>query len=390
MALLLPFLALVSWSTSCAAEKDDATFMAAQGHLLKALGLPTRPPSKRLSSAVPDIMMQIYRRQKRWSDVVDPAVEPHLQLLTGGMADTVRSHWHTEQSADNAYGPDRFRFRFNLTANRGGDDEASQESLLGAELRLFRHKSHRDDCKDRYVVRVYDVLRPATKRLGEAHLRLLDTRVLEPSRKGGWLGLDVMPAVQRWVAGEKNHGLYVQVWSEDPSSNTSSLLKGISPLALHPPSKPDPDWASYQPVLLTYSSTSSMPASIRERRSTRGSRRQHGQHRRKGNKRDACQRHPLRVDFSHVGWNDWIVAPPSYDAYYCHGDCPFPLPDHLNGTNHATVQTLINSMRTGGNVPRPCCVPTDMSSISLLYMDASDRVVLKNYQDMVVEHCGCR
>ena len=49
---------------------------------------------------------------------------------------------------------------------------------------------------------------------------------------------------------------------------------------------------------------------------------------------------PLYVDFSDVGWNDWIVAPPGYHAFYCHGECPFPLADHLNSTNHAIVQTL--------------------------------------------------
>ncbi|XP_064484186.1 bone morphogenetic protein 2-like [Ornithodoros turicata] len=375
---------LAFWWMSCDAL-DDATLQAVQGHLLEALGLPARPRGRRaLSSMVPDVMMQLYKRQQRWTDIIDPMAEPHLQLLAGGMADTVRSHRHTEQRQDDAYGPDRFRYRFNLTANRGGDPE---ETLLGAELRLFRRRASPEECHDRYVVRVYDVLRPATKKLGEAHLRLLDTRILQPTRRDGWIGLDVVPAVQRWVAGEKNHGLYVQVWSEDPNSNTSSLLRGLGPLALRPTTPPDPSWSSYQPVLLTYTSSSSNSSGSRARRSTRGSRRQH---RRKGAKRDACQRYPLRVEFSHVGWNDWIVAPPSYDAYYCHGDCPFPLPDHLNGTNHATVQTLVNSMRNGGNVPRACCVPTDLSPISLLYVDASERVVLKNYQDMVVEHCGCR
>ena len=41
-------------------------------------------------------------------------------------------------------------------------------------------------------------------------------------------------------------------------------------------------------------------------------------------------------------------------------------------------------------MPAPCCVPTALSAISLLYVDDDDKVVLRNYRDMVVEACGCR
>ncbi|XP_040572440.1 bone morphogenetic protein 4 [Lepeophtheirus salmonis] len=105
-------------------------------------------------------------------------------------------------------------------------------------------------------------------------------------------------------------------------------------------------------------------------------------------KRQYCTRHELYVDFSAVGWNDWIVAPPGYHAYYCSGECPFPLSDHYNATNHAIVQNLLNSVQP--SVPKPCCVPTELSPISMLYLDEYEKVVLKNYQNMVVETCGCR
>ena len=82
------------------------------------------------------------------------------------------------------------------------------------------------------------------------------------------------------------------------------------------------------------------------------------------------------VDFAEVGWNDWIVAPPGYNAQVCHGDCPFPLADHLNATNHAIVQTMVNSVDPSA-VPRSCCVPTELSPISMLYLDEYEKVVLK-------------
>lgn len=104
--------------------------------------------------------------------------------------------------------------------------------------------------------------------------------------------------------------------------------------------------------------------------------------------RNRCRRHPLYVDFNDVGWHKWIIAPSGYDAFFCLGECRFPLADHMNSSSHAMVQTLVNSVN--GAVPRPCCVPTSLSPIALLYLDSQDRVVLKNYQDMVVEGCGCR
>ena len=50
--------------------------------------------------------------------------------------------------------------------------------------------------------------------------------------------------------------------------------------------------------------------------------------------------------------------------------------------------TLKNSVKL--QVPRACCVATDLSSISMLYLDEYEKVVLKNYENMVIEGCGCR
>lgn len=39
---------------------------------------------------------------------------------------------------------------------------------------------------------------------------------------------------------------------------------------------------------------------------------------------------------------EWIIAPEGYGAYYCSGECNFPLNAHMNATNHAIVQTLVH------------------------------------------------
>ncbi|XP_036891328.1 growth/differentiation factor 7 [Sturnira hondurensis] len=102
-----------------------------------------------------------------------------------------------------------------------------------------------------------------------------------------------------------------------------------------------------------------------------------------------CSRKPLHVDFKELGWDDWIIAPLDYQAYHCEGVCDFPLRSHLEPTNHAIIQTLLNSMAPEA-APASCCVPARLSPISILYIDAANNVVYKQYEDMVVEACGCR
>lgn len=111
--------------------------------------------------------------------------------------------------------------------------------------------------------------------------------------------------------------------------------------------------------------------------------------RKRGRRRErSCKRNSLYVSFESVGWNDWIVAPTGYDAYYCQGTCNFPLSRFMNATNHAVVQTLVNDVDKAA-APKTCCVPTRLGEISMLYLDRS-QIVLKTYPEMVAQECGCR
>ncbi|XP_038606419.1 growth/differentiation factor 5 [Tachyglossus aculeatus] len=102
-----------------------------------------------------------------------------------------------------------------------------------------------------------------------------------------------------------------------------------------------------------------------------------------------CARKALHVNFKDMGWDDWIIAPLEYEAHHCDGLCEFPLRSHLEPTNHAVIQTLMNSMDPDATPPT-CCVPTRLSPISILFIDSANNVVYKQYEDMVVEACGCR
>lgn len=48
---------------------------------------------------------------------------------------------------------------------------------------------------------------------------------------------------------------------------------------------------------------------------------------------------------------DWIIAPEGYAAYYCEGECAFPLNNYMNATNHAIVQTLVSNHESREHKP---------------------------------------
>ncbi|XP_029449364.1 bone morphogenetic protein 2 [Rhinatrema bivittatum] len=341
--------------------------------LLHMFGLKRRPsPSKH--AVIPQYMRDLYR--------LHSAAGPHglpldyQQERAASRASTVRSFHHEEalEELPETSGKTAQRFFFNLTSI------PNEEFVTSAELRIFREQVQEPFVKNsssRHRINIYEIIKPAVATSRDPVIRLLDTRLVQHNASR-WESFDVTPAVVRWIAlGQPNHGFVVEVAHLDSESSVSKRHVRIS-RSLH---QDEGSWSQVRPLLVTFGyDGKGHPLHKREKRQAR--------HRQRKRLKSSCRRHPLYVDFSDVGWNDWIVAPPGYHAFYCHGECPFPLADHLNSTNHAIVQTLVNSVNS--NIPKACCVPTELSAISMLYLDENEKVVLKNYQDMVVEGCGCR
>ncbi|XP_007453505.1 PREDICTED: bone morphogenetic protein 3B [Lipotes vexillifer] len=103
-----------------------------------------------------------------------------------------------------------------------------------------------------------------------------------------------------------------------------------------------------------------------------------------------CSRRYLKVDFADIGWNEWIISPKSFDAYYCSGACEFPMPKIVRPSNHATIQSIVRAVGIVPGIPEPCCVPDKMNSLGVLFLDENRNVVLKVYPNMSVETCACR
>nr|AVD29925.1 decapentaplegic [Parhyale hawaiensis] len=397
---LLWFILLLHTRSCLATSSTDDL----QEELLKFLGM--KRPSHTTAPHVPSYMHQLYKDQQIFNYGSDSGShDGGFRYSHFGPPDTVRSIANITEISDVSEvrpGVGRIRVQFAL------DGLASDERLHTAQLRvthapstpqgdLVSRTSHHPNSvtgdfedyghnnkykKDQlpYVnyIRVYDVVRTLDD--GDSVLRLLDTALVD-RRQSGVLKLDVGPAVQRWVKKpHTNNGLVLEMDPFNKNHHQQSRSGGDTPDMSHlrirrSADVDDATWQDVRPSVVVYSDDGKPKQRVKRAKPSAPY--------------EQCRRHSLYVDFKLVDWQSWIVAPPGYAAYFCGGECEFPLSDHLNSTNHAIIQTLVNS-KYPERVPTACCVPTELSPISMLYVDEFSNVVLKNYQNMVVEACGCR
>uniref|UniRef100_H3AHE3 Bone morphogenetic protein 16 n=1 Tax=Latimeria chalumnae TaxID=7897 RepID=H3AHE3_LATCH len=350
---------------------DLNVIRSVQTLLLTRLGFRSCPQPKP-GLLIPQYMWDLYRYHS--GDL--PAIQDsgfQIPEEHTGKANTIRAFHHLE-GPENVGEPQEdqiFNFQFNISSIPG------DEKVTSAELRLHKEKpkSYGNSLLQR--VNLYHITDLQSRRR-----QLLETRVLTPNW-AQWESFDVTPAVLMWLQDSMaNMEFMIEVVHQNGTQvdwNQSGYLRVRRSLG-----EGEETWVHQRPLLVTYSHDGRGQPLARRTKIKRNGKMQKSKKRAK----PRCKRHPLFVDFKDVGWNKWIVAPSGYRAFYCHGECRFPLVDHMNSSSHAMVQTLVNSVNS--KVPRACCVPTDLSPIAMLYLDQHERVVLKNYNDMVVEGCGCR
>ncbi|TNN00079.1 bone morphogenetic protein 5 isoform X1 [Takifugu flavidus] len=284
-------------------------------------------------------------------------------------------------------------FRFDLTQIPEG------EAVTAAEFRIYKERSHSRYDNITLKVSIYQVIKENQNK--DAETFLLDSKKIHSSNSG-WLVFDTTATSNHWVMNpQQNLGLQLCVETADGRSLSikSAGLVGRS----GPQSK--------QPFLVAFFKASGVL--LRSVRAAGGKKKNHSRNKstnqqetsrapkpggtvayspstdyNTSEQKQACKKHELYVSFRDLGWQDWIIAPEGYAAFYCDGECAFPLNAHMNATNHAIVQTLVHLMFPD-NVPKPCCAPTKLNAISVLYFDDSSNVILKKYRNMVVRSCGC-
>ncbi|XP_075395417.1 bone morphogenetic protein 8B [Tenrec ecaudatus] len=356
-----------------------------QREILAVLGLPGRPRPRappaaaRLPASAPLFMLDLYHAMAR-DDDDDGRPERSL-----GRADLVMSFVNMVER-DHALGhhePHWKEFRFDLTPIPAG------EAVTAAEFRIYKLPSP-DHANQTLHVSMFEVVPEQSNR--ESDLFFLDLQTLRAGDEG-WLVLDVTAASDRWLlTRNKDLGLRLYVETEDGHSVDPGLAGLLGRQA------PGPK----QPFVVTFFRASPSPS--RTSRAVRPLKRRppkrtnelpqpnrlpgvfddvHG-----SGGRQVCRRHELYVSFQDLGWLDWVIAPQGYSAFYCEGECSFPLDSCMNATNHAILQSLVHLMKPDA-VPKACCAPTKLSATSVLYYDSSNNVILRKHRNMVVKACGC-
>ncbi|XP_077882120.1 bone morphogenetic protein 8B [Ictidomys tridecemlineatus] len=357
-----------------------------QREILAVLGLPGRPRPRappaaaRLPASAPLFMLDLYHSMAGDDDEDGGSPERHL-----GRADLVMSFVNMVER-DRTLGhqePHWKEFRFDLTQIPAG------EAVTAAEFRIYKLPSTHP-LNTTLHISMFEVVQEHSNR--ESDLFFLDLQTLQAGDEG-WLVLDVTAASDRWLLNRnKDLGLRLYVETEDGHSVDPGLAGLLGQRAPR----------SRQPFMVTFFSAS--PSPIRAPRAVRPLKRRqpkktnelpypnklpgifddaHGSH-----GRQVCGRHELYVSFQDLGWLDWVIAPRGYSAYYCEGECSFPLDSCMNATNHAILQSLVHLMKPDA-VPKACCAPTKLSATSVLYYDSSNNVILRKHRNMVVKACGC-
>uniref|UniRef100_A0A8D7ZVE9 Protein 60A n=2 Tax=Culex pipiens TaxID=7175 RepID=A0A8D7ZVE9_CULPI len=258
--------------------------------------------------------------------------------------------------------------------------------IILAELRLYQlnQKNKYKKSNESMSLAVYSIMNID----GEKDLIKISETDISTNRDG-WIEINVTSVVELWKMQKiSNNGFYIGAYyksrpEKEIKIDEIGLVKGDD---------------KYQPFLVAYCTGTEKMKSVnndhqRIKRNIQRKRKNKSENRnplleQPHDLQKSCQIKTMYVSFKALNWQDWIIAPEGYGAYFCSGECNFPLNAHMNATNHAIVQTLVHLMHPG-KVPKPCCAPTKLIPISVLYHIDESNVNLKKYKNMVVKSCGC-
>ncbi|XP_018322728.1 inhibin beta A chain [Agrilus planipennis] len=106
-----------------------------------------------------------------------------------------------------------------------------------------------------------------------------------------------------------------------------------------------------------------------------------------------CCRESLYISFADIGWDDWIISPSGYNAYFCKGSCNSATAKTLSASQHNSIlqKVMYDPNRNSGNRLEltTCCAATQFQPLQLFYMDNNKTITSKILSNMIVETCGC-
>lgn len=243
------------------------------------------------------------------------------------------------------------------------ENHAVENAALRILIGLYDNENIRDPADSEEIeVSIYQPTKSSYRRL------IARRRVSVVPSAPRWAEFDSTEAVSSWVhGGEENLGLEVEI-----SSGGWSALTTRTPAALN-----------------VFTISDARPIASRKRRATpdqlmslhRGRRTEcRGQNKK-------CCRHQMTVIFKDLKGFEFIIQPKDFDAGYCKGRCP---PRYNPAHHHALLQSLIWK-EDRKKAPRPCCAPSKLAELEILYFDENDTSKLKvsNWKNMKVLECAC-
>ena len=255
-------------------------------------------------------------------------------------------------------------------------DPNTELYIYSAKLKLYKiavnphNFRKRASTDDNIRINLYQLLEPVQRGQRDTKKRLVDSKLVSLASRG-WESFDIRQALQDWVDDpRKNYGIELNCDTQDLgdivefAAPNSRLSNEVFHAFLNKDLFPNLNVYTQERKIVT-----------RVKRSDVFDECQRG----------LCCRRPLEVNFQDIGWDDWIIAPPKYEAYYCDGACPHNFkPAHT----FALIKTALRMFNPAA-APAPCCSATRLSPLNLLHYDEDGNLVVSVHEDMVVEECKC-
>lgn len=205
------------------------------------------------------------------------------------------------------------------------------------------------------------------KKTGVGSLILTEaTRVQLLANRGGWIDIDMMEILSVWRKyPSENLGLQVIIKTKYGATVPVGVQHQITNVPFLQIDLEEDTWSQ------------------RSRRNTPKTCRED-----EDKNHEECCLWEFEVDFeADFGW-EWVIHPTKYKANYCNGDCGLGVMMPTSPHAHL-IQQQQTSRNNNVKVRSPCCTPTKMSGISMLYLDPNKNVILGKLPRMKVDKCGC-
>lgn len=284
------------------------------------------------------------------------------------------SHWHNNK-------PQYInKITFDITTM------AHKDILLSAELQLYKNAETNN--LQAYQVSVYRISRTIIGE--EKYYFAKGTTVM--ARDYGWMILDITTTLQYWLKNPNdNYGLLITASTGMSITQINYQPEDIGFVGFNGNAEKQPFMAAFY----KYKKENQLDINLnnlfnRYKRCPamsnlnkifkRNSRTQQTD-------AESCGLRKMYVSFADIKWPYQVIVPKGYNAYYCNGECNYPMTTGIETTMHSIVQALMHQLNN--TVPLPCCAPTKYLPVSLLYFLDEYNTALKHYPNMIVTGCGC-